>query len=83
MAGYEGKTVRLRPRCPLCSGEMVEGFLFGEQGAGHGMVDWAEGVPEWSGFGNLRLGRRQRYSVRTYRCSQCGYLAAFAHDPLT
>jgi len=67
------------PFCAKCAGEveMQLGFI-----PDHGHFD-AILQPEWSpakfveGAYNLTL-HGQRYTVRTYRCPQCGYLESYA-----
>jgi hypothetical protein len=80
MGGYEGTTVRLLPPCPLCHGETEAGFLpeFATYRSSAG--EWIEGAPErrWL-LEELKIAGKRRYSVVTYRCTQCGYLISFAN----
>lgn len=86
MEAYEGKTSRLKRRCPHCEGGMDEGYVQdrGESNAGY-QQEWVEGPPikrsMWLGGGISTKGAR-RYAVATLRCDTCGYLMSFATEPL-
>ena len=65
--------------CPKCRSRMEEGFI---QDAGqHGIQipKWIEGTPEKSFWAGVKTKGKRQHEVRTYRCSRCGYLEAYAH----
>jgi hypothetical protein len=83
---YEGKTVRLKQRCPICHGEMEAGYLLdrGESNALY-QSEWAAGEPQhgrWWMMGGVKTKQVRRYAVTMLRCEACGYLAAYATTPL-
>ena len=49
---------------------------------GHGdnlnAAEWLEGEPERSFWTGLKTKGKERFPVRTYRCTQCGYLESYA-----
>jgi hypothetical protein len=61
---------------------MEAGFLLDYSGAGYAYQQtWVAGEPDLSWLGGVkRLRSRARISVRTYRCSACGFLESFATD---
>jgi hypothetical protein len=65
--------------CPKCQRAMEEGFLLDK---GHMNVastaEWLEGAPESSFWTGLKTRDRERLSVRTFRCTGCGYLESYA-----
>jgi hypothetical protein len=78
MAGYEGETVHLGLRCPLCRGEMEEGFV---PDHAHGTVvgsRWMRGRPKRSLLTGIKVRGERAYPIVTYRCLRCGFLASFA-----
>jgi uncharacterized Fe-S cluster-containing MiaB family protein len=42
--------------------------------------EWLEGQPESSFWTGLKTKGRDRFPVRTNRCTTCGYLESFAGD---
>ncbi len=83
MDAYEGKTVRLQPRCPLCTGEMTDGFLLDHAHGTQTTVEWVEGAPKRSFWTGISTAHSRRYNVTTFRCEQCGFLASYATTPLS
>ncbi len=84
MDAYEGKTVRLKPPCPLCKAEMEQGYTLdrGDGDAGH-QGEWIAGEPQRSRWGlGLKFKRARRYAIATLRCEECGFLASYATTPL-
>ena len=45
--------------------------------------EWVEGVPERSFWTGLKTKGRDRFTVMTYRCPQCGYLESYATDKVS
>jgi len=43
-----------------------------------GVTEWIEGAPEKGWFGAVKLRRRKRMEVQTYRCGRCGFLESYA-----
>jgi hypothetical protein len=65
------------PVCAKCGGEMELGVIPDYVGRGGIMEpEWAAGKPISSFFGIQVSGRR--HNVRTYRCTECGYLESYA-----
>jgi DNA-directed RNA polymerase subunit RPC12/RpoP len=65
------------PGCAKCGKEMQLGFIADTDH--HGAMaeqEWAIGRPVKGFFGVHASGRT--YTVRTYRCTQCGYLESYA-----
>ncbi len=64
------------PVCAKCRGAMELGFV--PDNTYGGIVDpkWAAGPPA-NGFLGIHVAGRT-YTVRTYRCTQCGHLESYA-----
>jgi predicted nucleic acid-binding Zn ribbon protein len=58
--------------CPKCQGEMQKGFF--PQGVPGSESFWYPVQPD----GKLRIDRRNRRAIYTYRCTSCGYLERYA-----
>lgn len=65
--------------CPDCGSRMEEGYVYdrGHYDAGH-VETWVEGEPERSFWAGLKTSDRAQFSVRTFRCSNCGLLKSYA-----
>ena len=66
--------------CPKCKGSMEEGFIpdrIADVG-GAKVSEWYEGPPKWSFWTGVKTKGIEHYSVRTYRCTGCGYLEFYA-----
>lgn len=58
---------------------MEEGFTVDHAQSGVAVQQvWAEGEPARSIWTGLKLKGREQYSVRTYRCTSCGFLESYA-----
>ncbi|MBP1852864.1 hypothetical protein [Rhizobium halophytocola] len=58
---------------------MDEGFLL-ERGDG-GLLSsttWVAGAPEKAFLSGLRLSGKAIYTIKTFRCIECGYLDSYA-----
>ena len=68
-------------RCPKCTGEMVQGFIFDRaEGNNRRVSNWVEGAPgKSSWFGSVPAPAEKRIPVGTFRCSVCGFLESYAH----
>jgi hypothetical protein len=65
------------PTCGKCGGGMEQGFMIE---ATHGAVvppEWAEGEIERSFWTGVAVKGRARYTVKTYRCTDCGFLESY------
>ncbi len=78
MDAYEGKTVRLEQQCPLCRGPMEEGFVLDYTQVGPRRTEWVAGTPKRSVWGGMSLKNTRRYTVESFRCTQCGFLTSYA-----
>jgi hypothetical protein len=69
------------PKCPKCKVdppiEMEEGFLL-DNDATAKQAQWVLGKPEASFWGGLKVAPKDRYFVRSFRCTQCGFLEDYA-----
>lgn len=69
-------------QCPRCRADMEEGFVADK--AHYSVPEtqkWVEGAPERSFWAGIKLKDKEIFSVRTYRCSKCGYLESYATEP--
>ncbi len=66
--------------CPKCTGTMNEGFLLDESYGTRKPSVWVEGQPEHSFWTGLKLRGKAKLTVRTMRCSRCGFLESYASD---
>ena len=64
--------------CPKCQGSMVTGFLLQNAHGYHTTAQWVAGAPVRSLWTGLKLGKRPKLSVETWRCGRCGFLESFA-----
>ena len=65
--------------CPKCRGQMEPGFLLDKSHFDRPLpTEWLEGQPEVSIWTGLKTKGRDRFPVRTNRCTTCGYLESFA-----
>jgi hypothetical protein len=46
------------------------------------LAEWVEGEPERSFWTGLKTKGHEKYFVRTYRCTRCGYLESYAVNPV-
>jgi hypothetical protein len=66
------------PDCPDCRMQMEAGYLVDH---GHSAIypaAWVAGVPRWSRWLGLRLKRKEKVPVATFRCPRCGRLVSYA-----
>lgn len=83
MSGYEGDTVRLSPRCPMCQGELEEGYVRDRAYGGDFPAEWVEGEPQRSWLTGVNLRSARRYIMESSRCTSCGYVALYANNRIT
>lgn len=65
--------------CPFCDVKMEEGFILDRQH--YGLPDeqsWTEGKPVKSVWTGIKLKGKKVLKVRSWRCTDCGFLASFA-----
>ena len=83
MEAYEGKTIRLKPVCPLCTGQMEPGFIPILNASDVTVQSqWVAGEPHHRRWLGLKLKGRRRYAIEARRCEACGFLALHATTPL-
>ena len=63
--------------CPKCQGSMAEGFTLVVTDGGSRIVNWVEGAATHGWFG-LKLGKKTKHEVQTWRCGRCGFLESYA-----
>lgn len=68
--------------CPKCGGSMEEGFLLDEGRNSSSPASWIEGPPERSFWTGVKTRGREKLRVVTYRCERCGFLEAYATEPV-
>lgn len=65
--------------CPKCQGSMSEGFVLDTTQHGvHAVSKWVEGAPEKSFWTGLKLGKKPKIDIQTWRCGRCGFLESYA-----
>ena len=60
--------------CPKCRRSMQAGYVADASDGTALVSSWYEGVPEKGFFGGLKLWRKTKTEITTYRCSTCGFL---------
>lgn len=70
-------------KCIKCDGKMAKGFICDKSENGKFITEWVEGEPvkvELFGIvgSNLDISGRRRFTVRSLRCEQCGFLESYA-----
>jgi predicted nucleic-acid-binding Zn-ribbon protein len=71
------------PKCPKCGHEMENGFMVDQAHGAIAEARWAEGESTYSFWTGVQVRGRTQYRVRTYRCTNCGFLEAYALDAPT
>jgi len=65
--------------CIRCQSTMQEGFLIDRGDGNLGKVgEWVGGVPESGFWSGVKTKGRDRFPVKTFRCTRCGYLESYA-----
>jgi hypothetical protein len=59
---------------------MDEGFIVDDTHGGVMQSQWTEGKPKVSFWFGVRVAKKERHAVTTYRCPSCGYLESYAHS---
>jgi hypothetical protein len=58
---------------------MTEGFVPDvTHSGGNAVATWVEGAPEKSFWTGVKLGKKSKYPIQTWRCSRCGFLESYA-----
>ena len=69
--------------CLRCKGSMSPGVIMDRAAYNMGMVPhWVAGMPEYSRWSGLKTKGHDAYEAITYRCDRCGYLEAYATEPV-
>ena len=70
--------------CARCQGPMEPGFIL-DRGDANARLEqeWVEGELEKSFWVGVKTKGRERFGVRTFRCTRCGYVESYAVNPLT
>ncbi|HEU0133352.1 MAG TPA: PF20097 family protein [Allosphingosinicella sp.] len=66
--------------CPKCAGAMEPGFTLDQGHGSYAVAEWVEGEPERSIWTGIKLGKKTRFKVQTWRCRRCGYLESYAPE---
>ena len=64
--------------CPKCAGAMEPGFTLDHAHGTNVVAEWVEGEPEKSIWTGIKLRKKTRLRIRTWRCRRCGYLESYA-----
>jgi ribosomal protein S27AE len=64
-------------KCPKCGGTMSDGFILDDAHGGLVQSRWTGGPPVKSWLG-IRVKKKDRVPVTTWRCSKCGFLESYA-----
>lgn len=64
--------------CPKRQSQMVEGFVADEGYGTKHVSKWIEGAPEKSFWTGLKIGKRRKIEIRSWRCRNCGFLEHYA-----
>lgn len=58
---------------------MTEGFVMDtNQHQQRTVSTWVEGIPEKSFWLGLKLGKKPKFEIQTWRCGRCGFLESYA-----
>ncbi|HXH70492.1 MAG TPA: PF20097 family protein [Pyrinomonadaceae bacterium] len=66
--------------CPKCKGVMNDGFI---ADVGYGTIQpsrWVKGEPVKSFWTGTKVSDKEKYAVKTYRCTNCGYIESYANE---
>lgn len=64
--------------CPKCQSQMVEGFVADEGYGTKHVSKWIEGTPEKSIWTGVKIGKRRKFEIRSWRCRNCVFLEHYA-----
>lgn len=68
-------------KCIRCEGVMEEGFILDHGHYNAKMVNtWVEGEPVKSFWSGIKTSDKQRFAIKTFRCTECGYLENYATE---
>ena len=57
---------------------MQEGFVPDEGYGGRHVAFWVAGKPEKGILDNVKVRRKEQYSIQSFRCTKCGYIEFYA-----
>ena len=63
------------PKCSKCGTDMREGFVVVPVHCG--VPFWVSDKPEFGAFGGAKIEGKEAHSIRTFRCTKCGYLESY------
>jgi hypothetical protein len=64
--------------CPKCASEMQEGFILDQSYADRLVSRWVAGKPEKSFFAGVKISKKDKHYIQTFRCIKCGFLESYA-----
>jgi len=65
--------------CPKCQGSMAQGFIPDVNQSGSNIVStWVEGAPVKSFWLGVKVSKKVKLEVETWRCGRCGFLESYA-----
>lgn len=68
------------PKCSKCGGDTQEGYLPDRGRNSYDAPIWVAGKPEFGFFGDAKIAGKESYSIRTFRCTKCGFLESYATE---
>ena len=66
--------------CPKCAGTMEGGFTLDQGHGTYAVAEWVAGAPEKSMWTGIKLRKKTRLRVETWRCRRCGFLESYAPE---
>ena len=66
--------------CPKCQGSMSVGFILDATDSWSKVTSWVEGAPVRSMWAGVKLGKKAKYEIQTWRCTRCGFLENYAKE---
>jgi hypothetical protein len=66
--------------CPRCQGPMSVGLILDKTDNGYKVASWVEGPPVRSRWFGLKLGKKPKHEIQTWRCARCGFLESYARE---
>jgi hypothetical protein len=68
------------PLCPACGVHLEGGFLLDQTHNGRAITNWAEGTPERSIWGGVKMKGRRALPLYAWRCPSCAEVRLYAPE---
>ena len=66
------------PKCGKCGADTLEGYIPDEDHNQYTPPIWVAGKPEFGIFGGAKIAGLETHTIRTFRCTKCGFLESYA-----